>query len=172
VIETVLAAWRNSHVSHVVVVVHPDDERLAELCRSSGAIVVVPAAAPPDMKASVRLGLEYVADHFDPQLNDVWLVAPADMPLLSSAAIDAVLTAHSPARPEIVVPSHSGRRGHPVLFPWNLASEVQQLADDEGLKHLVGRHAARELDWPEPSILADMDTPEEYRRLLGRESSR
>jgi molybdenum cofactor cytidylyltransferase len=168
VIQSVIAAWRASGVSRCVVVVHPDDAELAEICRAAGADVVVPGSPPPDMKASVRCGLEFVAEAHRPAAGDAWLVAPADMPLLSASAIDLVLAAHRPEAPRIIVPAFEGKRGHPVLFPWTLAAEVARLGDDDGLSRLLHDHAVVEVVSNEPAVLLDFDTPADYEALRDR----
>jgi molybdenum cofactor cytidylyltransferase len=164
-VEHVLAAWRASRVTSVTVVVHPDDAALAEICRRAGAEVVVPDCPPADMKASVGRALAWIAARHAPAAGDAWLVAPADMPGLSAALIDFVIAARDARVPRIVVPTSGRRRGHPVLFPWSLASEVAQLAADEGLNELVSQHALVEVNWPDETAFADVDSPEDYRRL-------
>jgi molybdenum cofactor cytidylyltransferase len=164
VVEHVLAAWRASHVTQVFVVVHPDDKRLAEVCQAAGATVVQPVNPPPEMKDSVHCALAEVAVRYQPTAKDVWLLAPADMPELSAATIDLVLKAHRDDAPQIIVPTHEGRRGHPVLFPWALAVEVTALGDDQGINTLVSRHEVREIEVPAEEILVDLDTPDDLER--------
>lgn len=165
VIERVLAAWRASRVEHVVVVTRGDDADLADICRRCGVAVAPASPPPPDMKASVRHGLAYVAQSWQPGSRDVWLVAPADLPGLSTETIDRVLAAHDPLRPAIVVP-RGERRGHPVLFPWGLAEEVASLPDDRGIDELLRRHAVREVRVEDAAGAGDdLDTPEDYERL-------
>ncbi|MEX2114373.1 MAG: nucleotidyltransferase family protein [Pirellulales bacterium] len=171
VIEQVLAAWRSSQVDHTVMVVHPDDAELAELARACGALVVRADAPPPQMKASIRLGLAEISRRFTPADRDAWLLAPADMPALSSEVIDRLIEAHRALaadlheRPTIWAAAAGGRRGHPVLFPWSLAKEVEQLAADEGLNALVARHRVRTIEADASAVLQDLDTPEDYQRL-------
>ena len=164
-IEQVLAAWRASRVAKTFVVVHPADVTLADVCRRAGAEVVVPDDPPPDMKASVRHALAWIAAQHAPQESDAWLLAPADMPRLSAALIDTVVAAHDPAAPRVVLAASGGRRGHPVLFPWALAAEVPRLGPHEGLNALVGRNTVVEISWSDDSPLLDIDNPEDYRRL-------
>lgn len=64
------------------------------------------------------------------------------------------------------------RRGHPVLFPWKLAAEVHRLGPNEGVSALLSRHEFFELEYPESSVLGDVDTPEDYERLGEGQSSR
>jgi molybdenum cofactor cytidylyltransferase len=167
VIEHTLAAWRASRVDVVVVVVHPDDRELAKRCRHAGATVVVPPQPPPEMKDSVACALEYLRGQQSPQSEDVWLLAPADVPRLSAAIVDRLLDeqARTGNRTEILVPVHDGRRGHPVLFPWPLADEVARLAEQEGVNALLDRHAVREVDCGPAGVPGDLDTPDDYRRL-------
>lgn len=165
VIEAVLAAWRSSRVSAVVSVLHSADERLAARCRAAGVEVVTPDPPPAEMRDSVQAGLEWVARTRQPLADDVWMLAPADMPTLTAEAIDAVLNADA-ERDRIVIPTHGGRRGHPVRFPWALADEVTRLAPDEGLNQLARRHPVQEVSVETPAVLNDLDTRADYERLL------
>lgn len=168
VIEHVLAAWRASLVDRTVMVVHSEDLELASLGRAAGVDVVVASPPPPDMKDSVLWALRHIAQAYQPHERDAWLLAPADLPMLSAQLIDRVLAAWRPEEQKIVVPRHGGRRGHPVLFPWSLARAVADLADDEGVNRLLERFPLRELDGDEASAQNDLDTPDDYRRLRDR----
>jgi molybdenum cofactor cytidylyltransferase len=92
------------------------------------------------------------------------------MPWLEPATIDALLAAFADSPEAIVVPLHEGRRGHPIVVPWTLASEVLKLAGAESLKTLVERRDVRTVECND-TVLGDLDTPEEYeaaRRRYGR----
>jgi molybdenum cofactor cytidylyltransferase len=174
VIEHVLATWRASRVEQVVVVLHHDDRLLAEVCAAGGAIVAAPVPPPAQMKDSVRHGLEVLADKFDPHADDAWLVAPADMPDLSTVVIDRLIEAHAaglaarPPVPPIRAPRYGAKPGHPVLFPWPLAAEVARLGDAEGLDVLVARRGVEHVDFPAAARPEDFDTPDDYQRLRPR----
>jgi len=167
VLEHLLAVWKSSRVDRIVVVAHTDDGDVHACCRRMGVELVMPATPPPEMKDSVAAGLAYVAEQFSPTSRDAWLLAPADMPLLSGEVIDRLVAEHAAQAdaPTILAPSHGGKRGHPVLFPWPLAAEVAQLVDDEGVNTIVQRHEVRELACDDAGVLADLDTPDDYRRL-------
>ena len=87
------------------------------------------------------------------------------MPRLAPAAIDAVLTAYDIRHPRIVVPQVSGKRGHPVLFPWATAARVAGLKEHEGVNAILRDSPVREVPLTEVGMLRDMDTPAEYRAL-------
>ena len=165
VMDRVLDAWQASRVDRIVVVVRPGDTALERLCRARRIEVVVPARAPPEMSDSVRAGLRRVAAEFHPQTDDVWLLAPADMPRFLPSTIDRLLDSHDAESPEILVPEFEGRRGHPVLFPWPLAAEVETLSRTEGIRDLLQRHSTRRIACRDANVLEDVDTPEDYDRL-------
>jgi len=161
-----LAAWRQSRVERIVVVVRPDDAALTDVVRAAGVEVVVPPVAPPDMKSSLGYGLAYIAQGHQPTHADCWLVAPADMPGLSPRIVDRLLDQAASNPGQILIPTLAGRRGHPVLLPWSLADEVPRLAEHEGLNALIDRSQPRLIvcDDLEPDALhtfADIDTPQD-----------
>ncbi|MGD9722477.1 MAG: NTP transferase domain-containing protein [Pirellulales bacterium] len=175
IVEHVVSTWVGSRVDGVVVVVHPNDEQIAKLAAAGGAIVVRPQSAPPQMKDSVCLALAEVRARFHPTDADAWLLAPADMPGLTREPIDRLIdafcescTTGSAARDTIWAVASSGRRGHPVLFPWTLAVEVEQLGPDEGINSIVERHSVRTVEVGAAAIWQDLDTPEDYERLRPR----
>ena len=169
VIQHVVATWQASQVDAVVVVARADDETLLGLLNATGAHVVTPPTAPPEMKHSVQYGLEYVQQKFTPTASDRWLLSPADTPTISIAHINTSLaSSHEDPQSRILIPVYNGRRGHPVVFPWTMAKEVFELADDEGVNAIVHRHEVKECPISDGGVLEDMDTPEQYRRLRGR----
>lgn len=162
----VLAAWTGTTRDlKVVAVVHPDDAEVAEQARAAGVDVVQPATAPEEMKASIRLGLAHLRAKYSPADDDAWLVAPADMPRLRSGIIEAVMTCYDPRHPLVITPEYGGKRGHPVLFPWSLAAEVDKLTENEGLNRIVEKSRPARLPLLDSAILADLDTPEDYQKL-------
>lgn len=168
VIEAVIAAWRKSSICDVIAIVSPLDDRLAEVCRAAGAHVVVPPVPPAEMKDSLQAAIAFAERLNDPgSLPDCFLVAPADMPWLESATIDRLLAEFAESPAEIIVPTHAGRRGHPIVVPWNLAAEVLALADGDSLKTLVERHPVRTIEC-DVSVLGDLDTPEDYQAARDR----
>lgn len=168
VINYVLAAWRGAGVDAAVAIVRRDDPALAQVCQTSGALVVSPPNAPPDMKTSVWHGLEFIRQQFAPADEDCWMLAPGDMPWLRSATIRAVMEVCRANPGRAVAPVCQGRRGHPAAFPWPMAAEVARLGPDEGVKALLEQEEPLEARLPATESLAcltDLDTPEQYERL-------
>lgn len=164
VLEAVLAAWRAAAVDERIVVTHADDVEVAELARRGGARVVTPSPPPVDMKASLLAGVQDVEARHHPRDNDLWLVAPADMPWLSPAVVAQLLAAARGHSAAVFKPTYQDRRGHPVALRWSLTRALATLPVDAGLNVLLAQHVAYEVPVEDPHILADLDTPEDYAR--------
>lgn len=153
-------------IAAVCVLIRADDQALkAELQTCENLDVIVADPSPSDMKESVQQLLTYVQVKWTPTDRDAWLLIPGDHPVVESAVLDRLW---KESRNKIIVPVHEGRRGHPTLFPWWCSSEVFQLPDDSGVNFLLqDGERVHEVPCPEPSVLWDIDTPEDYERVSG-----
>jgi molybdenum cofactor cytidylyltransferase len=98
------------------------------------------------------------------------LVLLGDMPRIEAAHLDAMIAVFaSEAGAAIVVPTHEGQRGNPVLWPAELFGEMLALEGDVGARSLMAKHAlqVREIDLGTDAVLMDIDTPEALARLRG-----
>lgn len=164
-VEQVLAAWRDGGVTHRIVTVHPDDRQLAAVCRAAGAEVVVPANPPPDMKASVAAALAFIAERYRPHADDVCLIAPADLPHLAASVVQQLLAASIAEQAAALRPVHQGKNGHPFLLPWSLIVEIASIPANRGLDELLDRVPVVDVQCGPACLAADVDTPDDYRRL-------
>lgn len=133
----------------------------------SGVTVVEPAGPVASMLASVQAGLRAL-----PAACTGWMVMPGDLPLVGTEVYAAVMNRHVAAPARILIPTFEGRRGHPTLLPAALRAEVLALDPAaDSLRTLLERHASliETVSVNEPGIRADLDTPEDYRRLTGRD---
>ena len=94
------------------------------------------------------------------------LVVPVDHPAVEPEVVAALLKTFAAEQPEVLVPTFEGQRGHPVIFSARLFAELLAAPLEEGARAVVRRHAARELPINDAGILADIDDPESYRRLV------
>lgn len=166
VIEHLLGALVHPRVVARCVVVRPGDAPLAEAVTRAGARVIQPPFDPPEMKDSVLAALTAIERDWHPEPDEGWVLTPADQPLLPPGILDPLVAAWDEGDAEVLIPRHSGRKGHPVLFRWSLLPEIQQLGPSEGLNAIVRKPGRRvqtiELD--APGILVDVDTPDDYKR--------
>lgn len=166
ILDAVLAAWNASHVDRILVVAGELAGRYAPIVTRYGAELVVPKPPPAEMIESVQAGLRAVGFEEGPA-DTAWLVAPADQPCLSPELINRLLEHHDPNSPAVLLPTDGSSRGHPVLFPAEAASAALRLESGRTLRDVVARFAVREVAWADSRAWADVDTPADYRRLLG-----
>ena len=105
-----------------------------------------------------------------PAACDGALMLLGDMPEIVARHLDTLIGAFAAGR--IVVPTHQGRRGNPVLWPANLFPELLQLQGDAGAKGLLSAHAGDvlEVDVGTDAIFSDVDTPEALALVRARSS--
>jgi molybdenum cofactor cytidylyltransferase len=109
------------------------------------------------MSTSLRAGLAAL-----PADIDGALICLADMPAVTTAAIDKLIAAFNPAEGRaIIVPTFQGKRGNPVLFAGGFVDEMRQAEGDTGARTLLSTHAdaVYEVEMDDAGILADADTP-------------
>ncbi len=168
VIARMLDTLDRPEITETIVVIRPDDRTLyAELERTQ-ATVFQPNQTPPEMRDSVAYALEDIRRRYSPMDTDGWLLIPADHPLLSREILDALLERWNRGDCRILVPKYQQKRGHPTIFCWELADEIDAIPKDRGLNWLMQKHAdeVTELPIDHASIVTDLDSPSDYEALL------
>ena len=165
VLDAVLGAWRASQVTRTILVAGELSSDYRSIADRHEAITIRPTPEPGEMIASIRAAIEWCEENLSPQSDDAWLVAPADLPRISTRLIDQLIAFHDSHPTAVVRPVSGGERGHPVLFPWAAARMVLELPGGATLRDLVARFPIEQLTWDDPSVWQDIDTPESYERL-------
>jgi molybdenum cofactor cytidylyltransferase len=168
VIERVIETLRVGGVERVVVVIGPHVSELAPLAQAAGASVLALPEPTPDMRTTVERGIEWIEAYYCPAPVDWWFLAPADHPAFAASVVRDLLAARHDERHSIIVPTHNGRRGHPTFFHWRHATGIRALPQGKGINSYLREHSDDVLELPvtDPGILANLDTPEDYARLL------
>jgi molybdenum cofactor cytidylyltransferase len=172
VIECVVAALKAGGIENILVVLGPQVAELQALVETAGARACVLPRETPDMRATVEQGLRWIEQVWRPADDDLWLLAPADHPTLDPNVVRLLLRAYQPRGvASILVPVYNGQRGHPVALAWRHVDGIRRHPAGEGLNTYLRQHVAttREIAVASSEILRDLDTPEDYERLLQSE---
>lgn len=94
-----------------------------------------------------------------------------DQPQTPPTLLRALRDAHSTSLAPVIAPLVQGERANPVLFDQDTFAELARLAGEEGGRALFKRFPPLWLPWFDHSQAMDIDTPEEYQRLLNIFSS-
>jgi molybdenum cofactor cytidylyltransferase len=166
-LETLLETLAAAGIGNVVTVLRPDLPEAAERAKRAGARVVFNPHPEEEMLASIRLGLEAIS----PEVRAVF-IWPADHPAVSGGTIELLARSADPSR--VLVPCHRSRRGHPAVIGRDLLAVIQQIPPREGLRHLwrMRPEALLEIPVEDRGVVRNVDTPEDYRQLLGESGDR
>jgi molybdenum cofactor cytidylyltransferase len=135
-----------------VIAVTGRDERLMRVLDDCGCQVVVNERAAEGMGTSIGAGVGASL------AADGWIIALGDMPFIEPATIEKIkLTLEEGAA--IALPTHEGRRGHPVGFARQYGDVLCALEGDAGAKAMIDANIAlaRMVEVNDVGIFADID---------------
>jgi molybdenum cofactor cytidylyltransferase len=110
---------------------------------------------------SVRAGLQAIPRHVGAA---AFLLC--DQPGVTANLLRALVETHSHSLAPIVAPLADGQRGNPLLFDQVTFARFSEIRGDSGGRQLLTHYPITWLPWHDSSILLDIDTPEDYQRLL------
>jgi molybdenum cofactor cytidylyltransferase len=118
------------------------------------------------LSASLKAGIAAV-----PKDSAGAIVCLGDMPLVTGRMIDRLLAAYDPDEGRLIVlPTHNGKQGNPMLWDRRFFQEILEASGDAGARFLVARHmeAVHEVPMEEDGVLRDFDTPDSLATLPQR----
>ncbi len=165
VIEHTLNTILSAEVTDIVVVIGHDGGDLSSAINHMPVTIALNSDSGSDMAASVRVGLNELK-----YPESSVLVCPADYPLVLPDTIKALIARHDENSEAIIIPSHNRRRGHPTLFPRKI---IQEIFERSSLRDIITSHAGKVVyeNTSDEGVLLDMDTPEDYERILEKFSN-
>jgi len=164
-IERICTAFLTAGVDELIVVLGARAEEIGRALPAHPALrSVVNSRYFQGQLSSLMVGIGALAPE-----SEAAIVNLVDHPLVSSETIKAVIDSFRAAPLPIVIASYQGKRGHPVLFSSQVYGEILAAPLDQGAKVVVRKDPARvrEIPLDDPGILADIDTPKDYRRYVG-----
>jgi molybdenum cofactor cytidylyltransferase len=155
-----------SDIARIAVVVGPRSAEIREALASASLEVQV--IENPDPHAGQLSSLIAALSVIEGQNVDGLMVTLVDVPLVSIETVRRVRDAYFRCRAPIVRPVKEGRHGHPVIFDRSVFAELRAADPSAGAKAVVRAHAheASEVTVEDEGAFLDIDTPEDYRRLI------
>ena len=160
-----VTSLRAGGVDRVVVVLgHRSDELKAELAGIEGVAWQLNPDYLQGKTTSIKAGLSTLGS----EQFDALLILNVDQPR-NADVIRSLLKEHQYQGSLITIPTHKGKGGHPIILSRSLLDELREIDEETyGIKAVVQRHldATRRVEMEAPEVLWDLNTPEEYQRVL------
>ncbi len=169
VIGCLIGVLQRCGVESILVIVAPGESQIDQLALDAGASVIRLSEETPGMRETTSFALDWLLKTESASVRDFCLLIPADHPALTTSSLTKLLEAAKiDLSHEIFVPAYEGKRGHPVLLPLSLAEEIASLPPTSGINELIRKKEAqtRIVEVDDPAILWDLDTAEDYQKLL------
>lgn len=90
----------------------------------------------------------------------------ADQPRITPGIMRSLVEHHARTLAPIIAPLVAGQRANPVLFDRTTFPDLMALSGDVGGREIFKQIQVEPLPWDDASLLADVDTPEDYRDLV------
>jgi molybdenum cofactor cytidylyltransferase len=121
-----------------------------------------PDFAVGEMLSSLQVGIAALEEKFQAAL-----IALGDQPQIQAEVVQTILDVYNQSGASLVIPSYAMRRGHPMLIAQPLWAGLLALRPPQTLRELIQAHQDKivYVNVYTPSILQDLDTPEDYRQL-------
>jgi molybdenum cofactor cytidylyltransferase len=148
-------------LSPVVVVTGAFGEEVADAVRDLPVIVAHNPDWEGGQSTSVKVGLAALPREVG---GAVFLLV--DQPFVSAPLIRALVEEHARTLAPIVAPLIDEQRGNPVLFDRVTFGDFAGLQGDVGARPLFARHRPVWVPWHDPRALVDVDTWEDYQKLV------
>lgn len=148
-----------------VVLGHRAAEIAAGAKLTENAVLLLNPEPDRGQLSSLQCGLRGLPAHIE-----AVMIQPVDSPGVAPSTLVAMCQAWEEASttPDFVIPVHDGRRGHPVLMRRAVGEELLALGEGATARDVVHAHRAGTLfvDTDDAAIHRDIDTPEDYDRLM------
>ena len=157
-------ALRSSLDEVVVVLGHRADE-IQKAVNLDHVRVVMNEVYVQGQSTSLKVGLSAAVSD-----TEAVMFILGDQPLVGPDVVNRLIDGYARTRAPIVLPTHRGRRGNPVVVDRTLFPRIESLTGDAGARVLFEEYAEAivEIEVEEDSIHLDVDTWEDYEQLKSR----
>lgn len=161
VAETALAVG----LSPVLVVTGSEHERVVEELSCLPVRIVQNLDWEQGQSSSVRVGVGSLPrTPGDLAMAAVFLLV--DQPQIPASLVQALVDMYAKTLAPIIAPMVDDRRGNPVLFDQTTFRALQNASGDAGGRQIFARFPVKYLPWLDAGAGLDVDTLEDYKRLL------
>jgi xanthine dehydrogenase accessory factor len=163
VIEMVVTHAARSALNKIFVVLGSGSGPISRVLQDYPVETVYNKQYKQGMLSSVQCGLRAVPDS-----TDAVMVLLGDQPMIGHGIINDIIKAFRKTDKGIIIVTHLGQRGHPILFHRKYIKEVTKFPVAGSLKDLLKKYPGdiEEMETGQAEILRDIDTEKDYQKEL------
>lgn len=162
-LQRAIATAKSSTCRPIVVVTGAHANLIGSSVEGPEIRVVFNAQWEKGMASSIRRGIE--AMKYYPDIDSA-LIMLCDQPLVTPSLINEMLQKRQTSGKVIVCCSYNKTMGVPVIFHQTMFNELMSLKGHEGAKKILKDHPEDIATVPFDGGGLDIDTPEDYERLI------
>ena len=162
VIEHVVTTFLKAGIEDVVVVTGGAHEQVARAVEQYPVRKIHnPNYATGEMLSSIQCGIREMREQ-----AQAALIGLGDQPQVQQKSVRAIYDTYESTAYTLIVPSFQRKRGHPWLVARPLWDELLALHPRQTPRDFLNDHSdeIQYVNLDTPTILADLDTPEDYRK--------
>lgn len=165
IIDWSLEAVEKSSLSPKLVITGNEEIKAVALKRNLS--VVINERGHLGQSESIKLGVRNSSE------AEGYAFIAGDQPFITSAFLNELIKEFQQQKDKIIVPVYRGTMGNPVIFPKKFAEELLRLQGDVGGKAILSKYKEyiHFKDIEDEKILKDIDTKEEYLKLIEEKNS-
>lgn len=148
----------------VFVVIGSDKKRMEAEIKNEAVDIVFNEAWEEGMASSIRCGLAAVTEKIQDLNSVIFMVC--DQPFVTTGLLQNLIREKEKSGKNIVASAYAEIAGTPVLFDKSVLPELMELQGDIGARKIIVKNKDRVATIDFPLGKVDMDTAEDYRKLL------
>ena len=159
-INHILKSLIKSKVNKIIIVLGYENKKIKKIALKSKKIIfVVNSQYLKGISTSIKCGLKKIS-----KKNIGFLIAHADMPLVSKTILNALCSALKNKNKEIFIPVYKKRIGNPLAFKYSMIKSLKRIKGDRGAKKLIrsNKSKIKLMKMKSKSILIDFDQLKDF----------
>jgi molybdenum cofactor cytidylyltransferase len=163
-LDRVIVNAYQSELAGLIVVLGYEAETISKKIDFKDSKVIINPDYSLGQSSSLRVGLDGV-----PADTDGAMFLLGDQPFVTAKIIDSLIHAFQKQPSSLIIPTHQGKRGNPVVVHRSIFNMVKRITGDTGPRVLFRslKEEIKEVEVFDPGIHLDVDTIDDYQRLIG-----
>lgn len=149
-----------SAANEIILVTKPDHVLFDDL-EHHGIKSVINEKWQTGQSSSMKAGLDAINSE-----AEAVIFLMADQPMVTPEIINKLLMTFYETDKPIVAPRYNGKKGAPVVFKKSMFEELRMIEGDRGGRDLLDKYPVEFVEIDSPIAGVDVDTPEDYDRLM------